>query len=424
MALEKRKEALYTAILHQELKVAMGCTEPIAIAYCAAYARKVLGAQPVRYVAHCSGNIIKNAKAVTVPQTGGLKGIEAAVLAGSIGGDPSLELEVLTTVTPEHQEEIRRQLAANAVELALLDTPHSLHIVVECYAQDGSSASAEIVDTHTNIGQVKKNGEVIRQRREATAQETSSGREELNVRDILIYADTVDLDDVRDVLERQIELNMEISREGLTNTWGTSVGKTLLEQCADDRCRLRAIAAAGSDARMNGCALPVVINSGSGNQGMTVSIPVIEYARMIGAEHDKLLRALCVSNLCAIHQKTGIGRLSAYCGAVSAATGSAAGIAYLDGQDYNCIAQTIINSLGNISGMICDGAKSSCAAKIASALESALLGYDMAKAGRGFQDGEGIVKGDVEETIKNVGRMASKGMHCTDLEVLRIMIDQ
>ena len=422
MSLDQNTIALYTKFLHEELVPAMGCTEPIAIAYGAAYARKVLGKPAERYEVECSGNIIKNVKAVTVPQTGGLKGIEAAVLAGAIGGDADRELEVLSTVNQADLCEIRRGLEERVVAVKPLDSTHTLHIIIHAFA-GGDSACVEIIDTHNNVGKVVKNGQVIHQRVGIAAQDDISERRTLNMEDILEYADRVDLTLVRDVLERQINYNSAISREGLGGKWGAAVGKTLLDTCgAGIRVRAEAAAAAGSDARMSGCAMPVVINSGSGNQGMTVSMPVITYAKELGVSHEKLLRALCVANLVAIHQKTDIGRLSAFCGAVSAATGAAAGIAYMEGASYAVIAQTVVNSLANVGGMVCDGAKPSCAAKIVSALESAFLGYELAKRGRGFYDGEGIVKADVEATIASVGRMASVGMRSTDREILNIMI--
>ena len=424
MSVDEKKMSLYTKFLHEELLPAMGCTEPIAIAYGAAYARKVLGKDAERYEVECSGNIIKNVKAVTVPQTGGLKGIETAVLAGAIGGDADKELEVLTTVTDEDIKAIKKGLEDKIVTVKLLDSVHSLHIIVHAFA-GGDSVSVEIIDTHTNVGNVTKNGQLVHERAEVAVGDDTAERRALNLADILSYGNQVNLDDVKDLLERQISYNTAISQEGLTGKWGAAVGKTLLENCGTSvRTRAKAAAAAGSDARMNGCAMPVVINSGSGNQGMTVSLPVVEYAKELGVSPEKLLRSLCVANLVAIHQKTDIGRLSAFCGAVSAATGAVAGIAYMEGASYDVIAQTIVNSIANVGGMVCDGAKSSCAGKIASALESAFLGYELAKQGRGFFDGEGIVKADVEATIASVGRMASAGMLGTDKEILNIMIDR
>ena len=422
MAITQETCQLFTRFLEEELVPAMGCTEPIAIAYGAAYARRLLGKTPTAYDVQCSGNIIKNAMAVTVPQTGGLVGIQAAVLSGAIGGDADRALEVLTTVTEEDLVQVRQAMEAGIVTVRPLDTTHTLHIIIRETAGD-DWVSVEILDTHTGLGEVVKNGEVLRQRQEKVQEDPYAQRRCLNLKDILAYADTVDLDDVKELLERQVAYNMAISQEGLSNPWGASVGQTLLRYTGEDlRTRMKAAAAAGSDARMNGCTLPVIINSGSGNQGITVSLPVAVYAEHIGASHEKMLRALCVANLLAIHQKTGIGRLSAFCGAVCAATGAVAGIAYLDGASYEVMSQAIVNSLGNVGGMVCDGAKSSCAAKIASSLESALLGYEMAKEQRGFTNGEGIVKADVEATIASVGRMAAAGMRSTDREILEIMV--
>ncbi len=421
--MDQSKMTLYSKILKEELIPAMGCTEPIALAYAAAYARKLLGSRPVSYLAECSGNILKNTMAVTVPQTGGMRGIPAAILCGALGGDPDRQLEVLASLTEADLAEVRRELAEERVTVRPLDTEHTLHVIVREDAENGDYVSVELIDSHTGLGNVIKNGELLHARETAGAAKVNGERDALNIRDILDYAAQVDIADVRETLERQISYNSAISQEGLTNCWGAGVGKTL-EDCGADtiRTHMKAAAAAGSDARMNGCTLPVVINSGSGNQGITASMPVVLYAACIGADHERLLRALCVSNLCAIHQKTGIGKLSAFCGAVSAATGAMAGIAWLDGASYETIAQAIINSLGNVGGMVCDGAKSSCAAKIASSLESALLGYELAKASRGFRSGEGIVQKDVETTIANVGRMASVGMRGTDREILNIMV--
>jgi L-cysteine desulfidase len=422
MPLAKETMDVYSEILNTELKDAMGCTEPIAIAYCAAYAVRLLGKRAERYVIGCSGNIIKNVKAVTVPETGGRRGIEVAVLAGAVSGRADLELQVLSVLTDEDRAEIGRLLEKKLVTVRHLDSPHPLHIILDCYAGK-DSVSVEILDTHTGLGRITKNGATISTVGADHHIKKMDAYELLNVKDILIYARTADLEPVRAALERQIEHNTAISVEGLSREWGMGIGKTLLTKQTTLSARIKAVAAAGSDARMNGCPLPVVIVCGSGNQGIAASVPVIEYAKSIEASHNELLRALCVSNLCAIHQKAGIGSLSAYCGAVCAATGSAAGIAFLDGCNYQCISDTIINSLANVSGMVCDGAKSSCAAKISSALEGALLGYELARHGRRFLDGEGIVDEDVEQTITNIGRMASRGMKATDDEILDIMIN-
>lgn len=423
MSLIPETSALYTKFLHEELIPAMGCTEPIALAYGAAYARRLLGKVPEKYVVECSGNIIKNVMAVTVPQTNGMRGIQVAALVGALGGDPDLELEVLSTVKPHHLEEVKAALEQDIVKVKPLDTTHTLHIIIREEAGD-DWVSVEIIDAHKNLGNVIRNGEVIKERQETAATDDTASRAVLNLKDIIEYANTVDLNDVKDILERQIAYNSAISEEGLSNPWGSCVGQTLLKYRPNDLVtKAKAAAAAGSDARMNGCTMPVVINSGSGNQGITVSMPVLVYARAMGVSHEKLLRALCAANLTAIHQKTSVGRLSAFCGAVSAATGAAIGIAYLEDASYEVMAQTIVNSLCNVGGMVCDGAKSSCAAKIASSVECALLSYDMAKDQLGFRYGEGIVKEDVEATIAAVGRMAACGMRGTDAEILNIMVD-
>jgi L-cysteine desulfidase len=423
MALTKEKIKLFLRILSEELEVSLGCTEPIAIAYAAAVARKALGQKPSHYVAWCSGNIIKNAKSVTVPNTGGMKGIEAAVLAGDIGGDPNRELEVLSSVSAGQIEEIQRDFAAGLVKICLLKSAHALHIQIECSHGD-QSAMAEIVDSHTNITRVVKNGQPIKVSADkAESLNVHAERSLLNVKDILVFADLVDLEEIRPILEKEIAFNTAISDAGLSGEWGAQIGRTLIQDADQDDVRTRAVAraAAGSDARMSGCSLPVVINSGSGNQGICASLPVIEYARHMKIPEEKLLRALVVSNLVAIHQKTGIGRLSAYCGAVSASGGSGAAIAYLNGAGYEVIAKTIINTIANVGGMICDGAKPSCAAKVASAVNAAIMGYLLAARGLGFENGEGLVKGDVEETITCVGSMINCGMRETDIEILKLM---
>lgn len=418
--LTEEKYRAYTALLNSELQLASGCTEPIAIAYCAAYAKKLLGESVGRCVVRCSGNMIKNAMAVVVPQTGGRRGIETAALAGIIFGDPDKKLEVLNT---ESAERGRGEIDAlrPIISVELLESRHALHIITELYGEHGS-VSVEIIDQHTGIGRVVKNGEVLHETAEAQSQEESRDFELLNLADIVEYADAVALDDVRATLERQIERNMLIAAEGLRGDWGESVGKTLLAGRDDLRTRMRALAAAGSDARMNGCPLPVVINCGSGNQGITASVPVAVYAEAKGFDRDRLLRALCCSNLIAMRQKACIGRLSAYCGAVCAAAGAAAGIAYLDGCRADRIGALVSNTVCAVGGMVCDGAKSSCAGKIALALEAALLGYDMAAADRAYRPGEGLVGADAEQTVNRVGRMASAGMRATDTEILNIML--
>jgi len=420
--MEEKIQQAYTDILKEELKTAMGCTEPIAIAYCAAYARKLLGKMPESCEVSCSGNIIKNVKAVTVPQTGGLKGIEAAALAGLVGGDADRQLEVLTTVSDADREEIKRLLGSGLVSVEILESKHPLHIIVELKA-GADDVSVEIVDSHTGLGNIVMNGKTLHERETLVKEREELDYDLLNIKDILEYANIVDLETVSDVLKNQIEKNYGIAQEGLKHEWGAAVGKTILNSEKNGiQTMAKAMAAAGSDARMNGCSMPVVINSGSGNQGLTASLPVIVYAKDCGTDTDALMRALCVSNLVAIHQKTSIGKLSAYCGAVCAAAGAISGIAYLQGASREVIEQSIINTITNVGGMVCDGAKSSCAGKIATALECAFLGYELAKSNHGFRNGEGIVKENVEKTIASVGRMARDGMHETDKEILEIMV--
>ena len=413
----------YLKILEEELIPAMGCTEPIAVALAAAKATEALGATPEACRVEVSGNIIKNVKAVTVPNTGGMKGLEAAVAAGIVGGRPDLGLEVLSKVTKEEIAEMAQFLQTCPMQVLPSGGDQVFYILVTVTA-DGHTADCEVVDFHTNITRIRKDGKILFQNQAGTSAQTAqTDRSVLSVKEILEFADTLDIQDVAPVLEQQIAYNTAISQEGLKGGWGAEMGRTLLELHGDHLpTRLRAAAAAGSDARMNGCELPVVIVSGSGNQGMTASLPVIEYAKAIGADHEALLRALAVSDLITIHQKTGIGRLSAFCGATSAGCGAACGIAYLDGAKAEVIAKTIVNTLGICSGMVCDGAKSSCAAKIAAAVEAGLDGYEMAKVDLGFVNGEGIIGADVEQTIVNVGRMARQGMRHTDEEILNIML--
>ena len=414
----------YVEILKEELIPAMGCTEPIAIALAAAKARDALGRIPERCQAEVSGNIIKNVKAVTVPNTGGLKGIEASVAAGAVAGRSDLELEVLSQVTPQEIEAMREFLETREIKVIPATGDRVFYIKVTVWAE-GHSACCEIVDYHTNIILIQRDEEVL-----FYAEPTEGGKPEqtdrsvLNVEEIVRFADCLDVADVEEVLSRQVAYNSAISAEGMTGKWGAAIGKTLRNLYGDDvAVRAKAAAAAGSDARMSGCEMPVVIVSGSGNQGMTTSLPVIEYARDMKATDEELYRALAVANLVTIHQKTGIGRLSAFCGAVSAGCGAAAGIAYLRGGRFDIIAHTIANTLAICSGMICDGAKPSCAAKIASAVDAGLMGYNMyLNGGHQFVDGEGIIQKGVENTIVNVGRLARQGMRRTDEEILDIMV--
>ena len=415
----------YVKILEEELIPAMGCTEPIAIALAAAKARETLGAMPLACRVEVSGNIIKNVKAVTVPNTGGLKGIEAAAAAGIVAGKAELELEVLSQVTAEEIAAMAEFLkdCEMTVVPALGDRVFYIRVTAE---GGGHSASCEIVDYHTNITCIQKDGKVVFQSQGGSGEkQEQTDRSVLSVEEIIRFADCLDTADVAEVIHRQVAYNSAISAEGLKGGWGAEVGKTIRDVYGDDvAVRAKAAAAAGSDARMSGCELPVVIVSGSGNQGMTTSLPVIEYARDMGADEDALIRALVVADLVTIHQKTGIGRLSAFCGAVSAGCGAASGVAYLKGGRYREVAHTIANALAICSGMICDGAKPSCAAKIAAAVDAGLMGYHMFMSGHQFVDGEGIIKKGVENTIGNVGRLAREGMRRTDEEILHIMVGQ
>ena len=416
----------YLKILEEELIPAMGCTEPIAVALAAAKAREALGMEPERCRVEVSGNIIKNVKAVTVPNTGGLKGIEASAAAGIAAGRADLGLEVLSQVTKEEIEAMRALLERCEIKVVPAQGDRVFFINVMVMAGEHYGC-CEIVDFHTNIVRVQRDTEILFQAEAAAGGEKEqTDRSVLSVEEIVAFADCLDSADVEEVLGRQIAYNTAISEEGLKGGWGAEVGKTLRGLYGDDvAVRAKAAAAAGSDARMSGCELPVIIVSGSGNQGMTTSLPVIEYARDMGASDEELYRALAVANLITIHQKTGIGRLSAFCGAVSAGCGAAAGIAYLRGGRFEVIAHTVANALAICSGMICDGAKPSCAAKIASAVDAGLMGYHMyVNGGHQFVGGEGIIKKGVENTIDNVGRLARMGMRKTDEEILNIMVGQ
>ena len=412
----------YLSILRHELVPALGCTEPIAIAFAAARAREVLGEMPEHLDLYLSGNIIKNVKSVIVPNSDGARGIEAAATLGCVGGEASLCYEVLGHVTPEDIERARALAAGGFCQAHLAEDKDNLYIRVEATA--GAHRAVVVVEReHTNVTRIEKDGEVLHAAQASSPSDAPVNKSLLSIRGILDFASRLDLDDVRPILERQVDLNTAISNEGLTGRYGTAVGKILMAMDGGTvQGRAAARAAAGSDARMNGCSLPVVINSGSGNQGMTITLPIVEYAESWGKSQDEMLRALALANLISVHIKRHIGNLSAFCGAVSAACAAACGVAYLDGCIYEQICMTITNTLGNVGGIVCDGAKSSCAAKIASAVNAGLLSYSMAKAGQCFHSGEGLVGGDIEQTIQNIGRMGREGMHPTDLEILSIMV--
>lgn len=413
---------LYINILKEELVPAMGCTEPICLAYAAAKAHQVLGATPDRVEVLASGNIIKNVKSVIVPNTNGMKGIKAAVAVGIIAGNPDKALEVIANVTPEQKKMTEDYLASTPITVKHITCRDQLDVTVIAYKGE-HHADVRICGFHTNIVHIQKDNIIIYES-ETIAKPTKelTDRSCLSIAGIVDFADSVDIQDIKEIIGRQIEYNKAISDEGLKNNWGANIGSTLLKYYGDDiKVKAKARAAAGSDARMNGCELPVIINSGSGNQGLTVSMPVIAYAEEYNIGDDRLYRALVVSNLTAIHQKTRIGRLSAYCGAVSAGCAAACGIAYLLGESLDVIEHTLTNAVVTVSGIICDGAKASCAAKIAASVESGILGYYMYKNGQQFEAGDGIVGCDIEDTINNVGLVGSIGMKETDTEIIDIM---
>lgn len=419
----RQKYQDYINVLKEELIPAMGCTEPIAIAYAGAIAREHLGCLPERVEIEVSGNIIKNVKSVIVPNTGGLRGIEVAAAAGIVAGDVAKELKVISEVSTEAVAVIHKFLESTPITVNFSDSKKIFDIMITVYG-NGHSTYVRICEFHTNIVEIREDDKYVLQK--DIAVEDSLGftdRGFMNVQEIIEFADTARIEDVKDILDLQIEFNVNISEEGLAGDYGANIGKVLLKTYGTDdvKIRAKAKAAAGSDARMNGCEMPVVINSGSGNQGITASIPVIEYAKELGVSDEKRYRALLVSNLITIHLKSGIGRLSAYCGAVSAGCASGAGIAYLYGGGVDEVSHTIVNSLAITSGIICDGAKASCAAKIATAIDAGILGYHMYKEGQQFYGGDGIVSKGVENTIKNVGQLAKEGMATTDQEILKIM---
>ncbi len=414
----------YVQILKEELIPAMGCTEPIALAYAAAKAREVLGDLPDKVSIDASGSIIKNVKSVIVPNTGHMKGIPAAAAAGIVAGKAERELEVIAEVTEEERQAIKEFVRSKPISVQFVDNGFTFEIGVRV-SKGQDYARVRIVNYHTNIVLIEKNGEVLfEQKVEGEEESGLTDRTILDMEHIWDFVNTVDIEDVKEVIGRQIRYNTAIAEEGFRGDYGANIGSVLLDMEGDNvRTRAKARAAAGSDARMNGCELPVVINSGSGNQGMTCSLPVIEYAEELHASEEQLYRALTLSNLVAIHQKTGIGRLSAYCGAVCAGAAAGAGIAYLCGGDYEDITHTVVNALAIVSGIVCDGAKASCAAKIAAAVDAGILGYNMYKRGQQFYAGDGIVTKGADATIKNVGRLGKEGMKETNEEIINIMID-
>ena len=418
----------YVTILESELVPALGCTEPIALAYAAAKAKEVLGKMPDHITMRCSGNIIKNVKGVKVPNSGGMKGVEAAAVLGITGGDPSQALEVLEHVTDREIDEAEKLLKAGFCDCVLKDDVANLYIeaYAVCKKTEKSEALVVIEDEHTNITHIEKDGQVLfhKEKKEyCQEREKTPDKSLLNLEDIITFANEVQITVVEKVLGRQIKYNTRIAEEGLRNPWGAQVGRVVLEEFGEDvKWRAVAKASAGSDARMSGCALPVIINSGSGNQGMTCSLPVIEFGKELKKSKEEIYRALCVSNLVALNQKKYIGSLSAYCGAVCAAAGAGAGITYLCGGTLEQIENTVVNTIADAGGIVCDGAKPSCAAKISTALQAAILSHKMAMRGLTFARGEGLVMDCPEDTIKAVGYVGRAGMKQTDVEILNLMI--
>ena len=411
----------YIEILKEELVPAMGCTEPIAIAYCGAKARDVLGGMPDKVTLYVSGNIVKNVKSVIVPNTNGLKGIEAAAAAGIVGGKAEKILEVIAEVTEEQKAQMRTFMETCPIIIRPAESDEALDIWM-ILNKGNDTAVVRISGYHTNIVLIEKNGEVLYKAGEVQADENLlADKSLLTIKEIVEFANILDIEDVKEIFDRQIAYNTAIAEEGLKNSWGANVGSVLLKYNKDLRTKAKAYAAAGSDARMSGCELPVIINSGSGNQGMTASLPVIVYAEGLQKTREELYRALAVSNLVTIHQKSGIGRLSAYCGAISAGCGAGCGIAYLQGGDFRTIAHTLVNALAIVSGIVCDGAKASCAGKIAAAVDAGIFGYEMFLEGQQFIGGDGLVSKGVENTLANIGRLGSVGMKETDKEIIRIM---
>ncbi|MCI2110261.1 MAG: L-serine ammonia-lyase, iron-sulfur-dependent, subunit alpha [Acidaminococcaceae bacterium] len=412
----------YVNILKEELLPAMGCTEPIALAYAGAYARKILGALPDKVVIDVSGSIIKNVKSVIVPNTGDMRGLDIAAAAGIVAGNPDKKLEVIAVVSPSQIEKIKDFAKNVPITINHVENGFMFDMMVTLFKGE-SYAKVRIVNNHTNIVLVEKDGNKLVNKGTSLDKSKFTDRSVLNMHDIWDFINTLDVEDVKPILEPQIKYNMAIAERGIHDNFGANVGKTILAAFGNSvENRARAMAAAGSDARMNGCEEPVIINSGSGNQGITVSVPIVVYAKELKVSEDKLYRALALGNLTSIHEKTPIGVLSAYCGAVSAGAGAGAGIAYLCGGGYEGVVTTVSNALAVVSGMICDGAGSSCAGKIAASVEAGIIGYKMYGKGQAYKGHDGILGGDIEETIANVGRLAKEGMETTNNKILEIMV--
>ena len=415
----------YLNILHEELRPAMGCTEPIALALAGAKARALLGCLPDRVELRVSGNIIKNVKSVIVPNTGGLHGMEAAVCVGIVAGDPEREFQVISSVSDAQRQELGRFMETVSLQISPSDSELTFDIDVSLFRED-QWARLRIVNNHTNLVYMEKNGQVLLNLPVSEASEDHlTDKSCLNLESIVDFVDALDVEDVRACVGEQIRCNLAIAKEGIAGNWGANIGSVILRRQGELLCKkAAAYAAAGSDARMSGCEMPVVILSGSGNQGITASVPVAIYAEELGSSEEELLRAVTLSDLVTVHQKAGIGRLSAYCGAISAGCGAGAGIAYLQGGRYHAVAHVVVNAVAILSGTICDGAKPSCAAKIAAAVDAGILGCDMYWEHQQFYGGDGIVTKGADKTVSNIGRLAREGMRETDRTILKIMLDE
>lgn len=422
--MEKRLQEEFISILKEELVPALGCTEPIALAYAAARGREVLGCEPERVVAKCSGNMIKNVRCVTIPGSGGMTGIETACVLGAVAGDPAAGMEVLEKVDDTGRARAKELLAKGCCEVEYLDSEIPLHFIILLSAP-GHTVEVEVRHTHTNVVSITKDGGVVYEKQKELAEKgCTTDRSKLSLEAIRDFADEVELGRIREIYERQIRYNMDIAYEGISGNYGIGIGRMIRESYADGVVtRMKAFAAAASEARMGGCDMPVIINSGSGNQGIASSVPVIVYAREKNIPTQKLYRALVFSSLLTIYQKEFIGKLSAFCGAVSAACASAAAITYMTGGTLQQIKATIDNTLANIPGIICDGAKISCAAKIASSIDASMMAHYLAMQNKEYEAYTGILKEDAGETISCVGYIGKVGMHQTDKEIIKMMLE-
>lgn len=413
----------FLAILKEELIPAMGCTEPIALAYAAAKAREILGAVPEKIIAHCSGNMIKNVRCVQIPNSGGMHGIEAAVVLGTVGGDTGREMEVLEAVTKEDIQQTQTMLQQDHCQVAYLDSEIPLHFIIEEIAGD-TTVTVEVMYSHLNVVKITKNGQPLYQSSAPETTRETGDRSLLTMEGIKTFADEIEINEIKALFDRQIQYNMDIAYEGISGEYGLNIGK-IIRTCYGESTvtRMKAYAAAASEARMDGCDMPVIINSGSGNQGIASSVPVIVYARENNIPKEKLYRALVFSALLTIYQKEFIGKLSAFCGAVSASCAAGAAITYLCGGTMEQIKATVDNTLANIPGIICDGAKISCAAKIASCIDAAMMAHFLAMNDKAYQAYTGILKEETGETISCVGYIGKIGMKETDKEIVKLMLD-